>query len=218
MSHFPPVLASASPRRRELLRLLNLSFEIAPTNVDETPQPNETAPELVARLSQLKANAARKQFPNATVISADTDVELDHRILGKPRDAMEATAMLNNLRGRVHSVYGGLTLADARGRMTQVTHTRVWMRNYSDAEIKSYVATGDPLDKAAAYAVQHQAFRPVERVEGCFANVMGLALCRLYQMLASSRAMPAPEIECHWHPEENCTVEQMVAEGVVVGH
>ncbi len=226
MSHPRFLLASASPRRRELLRLLNLPFEVLPTDIDETPQPLETPTSLVMRLSRLKAKAARSHYPDMTVIAADTDVELDGAILGKPRDRQEARSMLRALRGRAHTVHGGITLAapnlalppGARGGgETFVVHTRVWMRDYSEAEIEAYVATGDPLDKAAAYAVQHHVFRPVARVEGCFANVMGLALCRLHNALALHYPLREPCLECHLHPDTDCTVARLVAEGKIAG-
>jgi septum formation protein len=262
MSQVKLLLASGSPRRRELLRLLNLPFEVSNTNIDETQIPGEKAEDLVGRLSRLKAETARVQFPDFIVIAADTDVELDGVILGKPRDQKDARIMLRALRGRDHIVYGGMTISfpvvpqrdsfysnpnevsgnkgpaipsngmasesrDVRGRIdsknqdvgkvTLVVQTRVWMRNYSDSEIEAYVATGDPLDKAAAYAVQHHLFRPVARVEGCFANVMGLALCRLWNALAETCSLPAPCLVCHLHPGEDCTVPGLVAEGVIAG-
>ena len=208
------------------MRLLNVPFEVATTDVDETPLQGETATDLVARLSRAKAEAAHALYPDRIVIAADTDGELDWAILGKPRDRQDARAMLRALRGREHIVHGGITIAHPtlpplgngrRGRDTFVVHTRVWMRNYSDAELEAYVATGDPLDKAAAYAVQHRLFRPVERVEGCFANVMGMALCRLRNALVADYPLPDPCLECHLHPGEGCSVVRLVAEGTVAG-
>lgn len=204
------VLASASPRRRELLRLLKIEFSSISTDTDESRVPNESAPAMVERLSHLKADAALDQFPDALVIAADTDVELDGAILGKPRDPADARAMLESLRNRAHNVFTGLTIAEGSSRETEVAHTRVFMRDYTDAEIENYIAGGDPFDKAAGYAVQHQNFRPVARVEGCFANVMGLPLCRLHHALSRHINMPAPTLHCINHPEQNCTVEQTV--------
>ena len=200
------ILASASPRRRELLKLLDIEFESVSTNTDEARSENESAPAMVERLSHLKANAAREIFPGALIIAADTDVELDGAILGKPRDANEARAMLNALRNRAHNVFTGLTIADENARETELVHSRVFMRDYADAEIDAYIASGDPFDKAAGYAVQHKNFRPVARVEGCFANVMGLPLCRLYHALARHIEMPAPRLACIAHPEMNCSL------------
>jgi septum formation protein len=98
-----------------------------------------------------------------------------------------------------------------------VVHTRVWMRNYSDAEIEAYVATDDPLDKAAAYAVQHRVFQPVALAEGCFANVMGLALCHLHNALSEHYPLPEPAFECHLHPDKDCTIARLVAEWKIAG-
>ncbi len=206
------LLASASPRRRELLKWLDIEFESISTNTDEARVANESAPVMVERLSRLKALAAHQQFPDALIVAADTDVELDGNILGKPRDADDARAMLNALRNRAHNVFTGLTLADNDARETELVHSRVLMRDYSDAEMDAYIASGDPFDKAAGYAVQHEGFRPVARVEGCFANVMGLPLCRLYHALARHVEMAEPKLECILHPEENCSVERLILE------
>lgn len=212
------LLASASPRRRELLKLLDIDFESISTNAEETRVENESAPAMVERLSRLKANAAHENFSDALIIAADTDVELDGAILGKPRDADEAREMLHALRGRAHNVFTGFTLADEHARETELVHSRVFMRDHSDAEIDAYIASGDPFDKAAGYAVQHRAFQPIARVEGCFANVMGLPLCRLYHALARHIEMPAPRLECVAHPEQNCSVEVLVLDAVTGHH
>lgn len=204
------LLASASPRRRELLRLLNIEFSSISTDTDEARLDSESAPALVERLARRKADAAHRQFPDALIIAADTDVELDDAILGKPRDAADARAMLQSLRNRAHNVFTGLIVADGSSRESELVHTRVFMRDYTDMEIERYIASGDPFDKAAGYAVQHQGFRPVARVEGCFANVMGLPLCRLYHALTRHIAMPAPTLPCINHPERDCTIEQHI--------
>jgi MAF protein len=204
------VLASASPRRRELLGFLGVPFDCIAPHADESPEPGESAPALVVRLSRLKAAAARRECPHALVIACDTDGELDSTILGKPRDAEHALAMLAALRGRAHSVYTAFTVSGEDIIETEVVRSLVWMRDYSDAEIDAYVESGDPLDKAASYGVQHPGFRPVARVEGCFANVMGLPLCRLYHALARHIDLPPPQLECIHHPETNCSVEKLV--------
>ncbi|MGB8646860.1 MAG: Maf family protein [Anaerolineae bacterium] len=215
------LLASASPRRRALLRLLNIPYAVCSTDIDETPLPSETAPEMVTRLSRRKAETARGDNRDALIIACDTTVELDGQIYGKPTDPDDARRILRTLRGRAHSVYGGVTVAfpPSMGQEfeTFVVRTRVWMRNYTEAEIEAYVSSGDPMDKAAAYAVQHPLFRPVERMDGCFANVMGLSLCRLHSTLAPHVSMPQPDIECYLHLEENCTVARLVAAGAVAG-
>jgi septum formation protein len=178
------LLASSSPRRRELLALLDLPFSVVVADVDETDGDGESPQAMVQRLSQAKALAVVAQHPRGLVVAADTTVALDGASLGKPSDAAEATAMLCALRGRPHQVYSGLTVAQDRQTITQLAESEVWMRNYSDQEIAHYVASGDPLDKAGAYAVQHAGFHPAERVEGCFASVMGFPLCHLARTLA----------------------------------
>lgn len=209
------LLASASPRRRELLKQLGIEFSSIATNADETPSANESAPDMVARLSHLKARAAQSQFPDALIIAADTDVELvaadgSHTILGKPRDAADARAMLKSLRDRAHNVFTGFSIADGEICETEIVHTRVFMRAYSDAEMEAYIGSGDPFDKAAGYAVQHPDFQPVAHVNGCFANVMGMPLCRLYHALERHTPMPAPQLECIRHSERDYSVEKMV--------
>jgi len=178
------LLASASPRRRELLSLLGLSFSVVVADVDETDGDGESPQAMVQRLSRAKALAVVARYPHALVIAADTTVALDGESLGKPADAVEATAMLLALRGRPHQVYSGLTVAQGDQTLTDLAESEVRMRDYSDKEIARYVASGDPLDKAGAYAVQHAGFHPAGRVEGCFASVMGLPLCHLARTLA----------------------------------
>jgi septum formation protein len=185
------LLASQSPRRRELLALLGLPFETAAPDVDESPQASEPPPALAARLSQAKARACsgwnRSIAGNAhaVVIACDTIVALERLVLGKPRDEAEAAEMLRQLRGRPHSVYTAVTLLEeaADRAVTDVAETQVVMRPYTDAELTAYVASGDPMDKAGAYAIQHSSFHPVSKVRGCYANVMGLPLCHLTRSL-----------------------------------
>jgi len=189
------LLASQSPRRRELLALLGLPFETTVTDVDEEPRAGESPAALVTRLSQAKARAAAAHA-NAAIVACDTVVALDGEILGKPRDEDEATAMLRRLRGRPHVVYSGIALLETpTGReATMVSETQLAMRAYSDAEIAAYVASGDPLDKAGAYAIQHRDFSPVERVEGCYASVMGLPLCHLVRALRRLGLTPPTDV------------------------
>ncbi len=214
---FPPVvLASTSPRRRELIRLLRLSVETISVDVDETPRPNESPEDLVRRLCRGKAEEGAAARPDALIIAADTVVALESApgetaILGKPQDPEDAARMLRLLRNRAHLVYSGLATCLGDHEIVQVVRTTVWMRDYSDAEIEAYVATGDPLDKAAAYAIQHAAFHPVARIDGCYANVMGLPLCHLYHALAEYFTPPEPEIECYRHPDVDCTVPKLLA-------
>jgi septum formation protein len=197
----PIILASASPRRREFFELLELSFVVRSAEVDETPRPGETPDVLVARLSATKAavvaqglgaSVAELEEKRAEgvesnlVVAADTVVVLEGEVLGKPGDADHAVHMLRRLRDRAHTVYSGVTVADIdSGRAAiQLSTTTVWMRNYSEAELEAYVASGDPLDKAGAYANQHSGFRPVDHIEGCYSGVMGLPLGALADGLA----------------------------------
>jgi septum formation protein len=180
------VLASASPRRRELLGLLGLPFTVHTVEVDETARPGETPEVLVARLSATKAAAVARGLKDGLVVAADTVVALEGEVLGKPRDAAHAAEMLRRLRDRMHAVHSGVTVVDAAsGRATiHLSDTAVWMRDYDDAEIEAYVAGGDPLDKAGAYAIQHAGFRPVASIQGCFTGVVGLPLGALSDGLA----------------------------------
>lgn len=174
------ILASNSPRRKELLALFGLPFEVIPADLDETQQPFESPADYVSRLAVEKARTvAEKQ--TGVVIAADTIVVDGDELLGKPVDEADARCMLERLRGRSHRVYTGIALFDSRsgGAYDAVCLTDVPMRAYSDLEIESYIATGDPMDKAGAYAIQHTGFHPVAGLSGCFASVMGLPLCHL---------------------------------------
>jgi len=179
------ILASASPRRRALITLLGHPVEVLPVEIDESPQPGETPPACAARLARAKVKAARLQAPEALILAADTVVDLEGRILGKPADAEEARAMLRALRGRTHQVHTAVAVHHPlRGETrVEVATARVIMRSYADEEIEAYLATGDPFDKAGAYAVQHPTFRPAAAVVGCYAAVVGLPLCHLARIL-----------------------------------
>ncbi len=184
------ILASGSPRRRELLSALGIAFESIPADVDESALSGETPEMLVCRLSLEKARAVAGVFPEATVIGADTIVVLDQAVLGKPRSETEAVAMLKALRGRRHEVLSAVALCQGASppwlpaaAEVRLNRSHVWMRVYSDEEIAQYVASGDPLDKAGAYAVQHERFRPVARWEGCYAGIVGLPLGEMAALL-----------------------------------
>jgi septum formation protein len=201
----PFILASGSPRRRELLASLGIAFSVIRPDIDENQLPDEPPLAYVRRLSIEKAEAAAARLGAAgAVLAADTVVILaadtlgvdeDGAILGKPADADEARRMLRALRGRTHTVCTALTLlrsgTDAR-RLTELTRTAVTMRAYSDAEIEAYIATGDPFDKAGGYAIQHPVFQPVAHIEGSYTNVVGLPLETLRAMLAAF-GWPLPE-------------------------
>jgi septum formation protein len=180
------VLASNSPRRKHLLGLGGWSFRVEPAQVDENPLPGEDALGYVLRLAQSKAQVvAERSLQEDTIIAADTTVVDEGQILGKPADVFEAESMLRRLRGRQHQVFTALAVArrSADFLATDWCVTHVPMRAYGDEEMYAYIATGDPLDKAGAYAIQHPDFRPVTALEGCFANVMGLPLCHLARIL-----------------------------------
>ncbi len=191
------ILASASPRRQELLRLLGIVFDVRPAAVEERRRPNEPPAALATRLSREKARAVARE-EQGLVLAADTVVALDGQVLGKPRTAAEARTMLQALRGRWHTVYTGVTLVAAwqEDETSWKEHTfvdaaRVHMRSYTDAEIEAYLASGDPFDKAGAYAIQHPDFRPVDAVDGCWATVMGLPVARVLDLLARYGLRPA---------------------------
>jgi MAF protein len=178
------ILASNSPRRRQLIALTRLSFTVSAANVDESTQANESPADYVLRLAETKARAI-KADADQLILAADTTVVDGIEILGKPADEAEAVAMLTRLRGHTHQVYTGVALLRASDGLLlkRLCVTDVPMRDYSDEEIQAYVATGDPLDKAGAYAIQHPEFHPVARMEGCYASVMGLPLCDVVRML-----------------------------------
>jgi septum formation protein len=197
------VLASASPRRRELFALLGLPFVASSADVDEIARAGESPAQLVVRLSATKAATARQNLlesgqlsSDTFVVAADTVVVLDDKILGKPADTTEARQMLRRLRARAHKVYSAVAVTEvSSGRTTiHLDTTTVWMRNYSDAEIEAYVRSGDPLDKAGAYAIQHTGFRPVARLEGCFTGVVGLPLRALVKGLAHFGVTPPVDV------------------------
>jgi septum formation protein len=188
------VLASGSPRRRALLRRLGRPFRVVVPDVDERALPGEDPARHVRRLALAKARAVARRVPAGLVLGADTVVALDGRILGKPRDARDAVLMLSLLSGRTHEVLTGVALVagGARRGPTAVVRTRVTMRPLRAGEIRDYVAGGEPLDKAGAYAIQGGARRFVERVEGSRTNVVGLPLERLEGMLAAWDAPVRP--------------------------
>jgi septum formation protein len=181
------ILASASPRRREILRRAGIACRVRPARVDETPQPGESASRYVRRLAREKAEAVAR--PGELVLGADTVVVIGKsRLLGKPRDEREAARMLRQLSGRMHRVLTGVCLLDAAaGRSrTAVVETRVWFRPLGRAEIAAYVASGEPMDKAGAYAIQGLASKFVERIDGCYFNVMGLPVSWVYRLLKAA--------------------------------
>ncbi|MDP9180292.1 MAG: Maf family protein [Chloroflexota bacterium] len=179
------VLASASPRRRELLALLGVPFDVWPVDIDEDAGRSRD-PQIVARrLARTKAEAARLTEPDAPIIAADTIVSYESTLLGKPRDAGAARRMLKMLRGQTHDVVTAVALMPPgrRSILGRQPLTRVTMRDYTDAEIEAWIARGGPFDRAGAYAIQDADFQPVERYDGCYCNVVGLPLWPLVEML-----------------------------------
>lgn len=192
------VLASGSPRRRELLAELGLVFQVQTADVPEQKRPGEIPAHLAERLAREKAEAvarrlrAEKVTAPTYVIGADTVVVDGISALGKPKNPEDAARMLRRLRGKSHRVITGVAVTNARtGRTVEgASTTRVWLRPLTDPEIADYVASGDPLDKAGAYAIQNRAFHPVEKILGCYSNVVGLPLCTLAQLLGEVGVQP----------------------------
>ena len=178
------ILASASPRRRELLSALGLKFEVRPAQGEEHPEPGLSGGETAKRLSRAKClEIAEDADENAVVIAADTVVCLDDVILGKPADAQDAKRMLRALSGRDHRVFTGVTVSCCGRILSDFEETAVHFRPLSEREIGAYIATGEPLDKAGAYGIQGRASLFVRGIEGDYFNVVGLPLCKLGQML-----------------------------------
>ena len=182
------VLASSSPRRRELLTTLEVPFEATNPDVVETMKDEESPEDTVLRLALTKAKVVAERRPNRPVVGADTLVVLDGQALGKPADAARARQMLMNLRGRVHRVITGVAVIDGvcGSARTALCESRVLMRNYSASEIDQYIASGSPFDKAGGYGVQDCTLNPVSHVDGCRANVIGLPLCTMTRLLKES--------------------------------
>lgn len=176
------LLASQSPRRSELLRNAGIPFRVQPANVDETPLPGETPEAHVRRLALEKASSTPGATPGDLVLGADTVVVVDGEILGKPSDGEDAARMLRLLSGRGHRVITGICL---KGREVILDHdsTNVFFAELTEAEIQEYVATGEPMDKAGAYAIQGRASRFIERIEGSYGNVVGLPVAMVYRHL-----------------------------------
>ena len=181
------ILASASPRRAAILRDAGYHFTVLSSAVDETPYPGESPEDLVLRLAQSKADlAAARSVGPAILIAADTEVVLDGQIFGKPRSSEDARRMLKKLSGRTHTVLTGVALVRLPNveRLTFVESTLVEFAPVSDEEITRYLSTGEPHDKAGAYAIQGYAGRYIPRIAGCYFNVVGLPLARLQHALS----------------------------------
>ncbi len=183
------VLASASPRRSELLSQLVGGFTVIVSGVPEPIDANLTPAENVLSIARAKAGAVAQQVAECLVLAADTDVVLDGEILGKPADEHEASAMLRRLRGRSHEVITAVVLVDTASgsRWEEAVRSVVHINRLSDDEIAAYVATGEPMDKAGGYAIQGEAASMVNSVSGCYTNVVGLPICATKRMLDLAR-------------------------------
>lgn len=179
------ILASNSPRRRELLTQIGLTFTVSPADADESVLPGESPEVYAVRVALEKARIAAERAGEGIVIAADTIVVVGDSILGKPADANEAAGMLALLAGKEHRVVTALAVMDAATArtVTRISVTKVWFRDLTEQEIKNYVATGEPLDKAGAYGIQERGALLVDKIEGCYSNVVGLPLSLLGEML-----------------------------------
>src|SRR6202166_4864547 len=183
------VLASASPRRQELLRNAGFAFEVQPADIPENVLPGEDAKKYAERLAREKALAVSLQHPHDTVLGADTIVAVDGQLLGKPANSADAARMLHLLSGRDHEVITGICLVVKGQPFVASETTRVTVDRITDKEIADYVATGEPMDKAGAYAIQGIASRWIPRIEGDYSNVVGLPVALLYAMLRERGAI-----------------------------
>jgi septum formation protein len=177
------ILASASPRRAQLLVAAGIAFDTVPANVDETPVAGESPTAYVERLALEKARAAVRSHPGRTALGADTTVVLDGHLLGKPVDAADAAAMLARLSGHAHEVLTGVALVGPRGEQVTSAMTRVWVSRMTSEDMAGYVETGEGGDKAGAYAIQGRFSRFIERIEGSYSNVVGLPVALVCDLL-----------------------------------
>ncbi len=212
------LLASSSPRRRQLLSWTGWKFDVLTANVDETPSPEESPSAYVMRLAVSKGKAALALAPAGSIIlAADTDVVEGDSLLGKPAGPEEARAMLRRLRGCTHQVFTAIAvyLPGKPEPLTDLCVSPVPMRNYSDAEIDAYVASGDPMDKAGAYAIQNPEFNPVENFKHCYASVMGLPLCHVVRTMQKGDINPPVDValNCQKNLGYKCPVYEAILQG-----
>lgn len=186
------VLASASPRRSELMGLAGITCAVVPADICEDVLPGEQPAEHVERLSREKAQAVAGKVPGRFFVGSDTVVVLDNRIMGKPKDEAEAFEMLTSLSGRAHEVITGIAVHDVTADtcISQSVTTVVLFKNLSDQEIHAYIATGCPMDKAGAYAIQGGAVHFIRSIRGSYTNVIGLPMTEIYELLQSMGALP----------------------------
>jgi septum formation protein len=215
------LLASNSPRRRQMFAWTGWPFEVYPVDIDESPLPGEKPPAHVSRLACQKAQAAGSlvgqwQF----ILAADTIVAIGNDILGKPADSQDAVAMLRKLRGRVHQVFTAVSILERQTGVQKwdLCISQVPMRMYNDGELEDYVASGDPLDKAGAYAIQNAGFHPVENFSDCYASVAGLPLCHVLRLVKGFGINSVKNIPgvCQDNLPYKCPVYQGILEQVCV--
>jgi len=197
-------------------------FSVSVPQVDEILRPGETADQYVRRLAETKARAAAASaHPEHVIVAADTAVVDGEAILGKPKDMAEAEMMLRQLRGHVHQVYSGIAVLRMHDRrlVSDLCVTNVPMRAYGDDEARTYVLSGDPLDKAGAYAIQHPFFQPVESMSGCYASVMGLPLCHLLRAFRQLEITPSVDVpsNCQTFLRYQCPVSRAILRGEQAG-
>jgi len=207
------ILASASPRRRQLLGLTGWGVIVRPVEVDEAPKPGELAEVMARRLALAKMRATVSiQDVNSVILAADTIVADGDQSLGKPVNTSEAEAMLMNLRGRNHCVYTAIVLTDVSSNREEidVCKTIVPMRDYSQGEVETYILSGEPMDKAGSYGIQDNGFRPVEvgMLKDCYTNVIGLPLCHVVRAMRSFGHPPTVDVPaaCQIFTGFKCTV------------
>ena len=181
----PPILASGSPRRRQWMEALQIPYELWKPDVDETPLPGEDPEAMVERLARAKAEIVAQVNPGRWVIAADTTVAVDHHVLGKPEDVDDAVRMLGLIQGRNHEVHTGLCLRRDAEVHSLVDTAEVYLRPVTEAQARWYASTGEPMDKAGAYAVQGIAALFIDRIEGSFATVMGFPVERFGELTRS---------------------------------
>ncbi len=209
------LLASASPRRSEMLGWLGLPFRKKGAGIDESRRSSESPADYVLRVAREKAlEGAKASLHNEWVLAADTIVVFEDQILGKPLDAADAGRMLRLLGGKTHSVLTAMALLPpgAEKPLEDICRARVLMRSFSDIELEDYLASRDPLDKAGAYAIQNSAFHPVENFKDCFACVVGLPLCHLVRLIRDAKGPCISDVPsiCRQHFCYVCPVSQQI--------
>jgi septum formation protein len=215
-------LASASPRRQEMLKWMDRPFQVLAADIDESTRMNEMPADYVRRLANEKALAAREKIKtDGLIIAADTTVVLGEKIFGKPGDQDEAAAMLKSLRKKEHQVITALVLLDIPddSSTNETCISTIEMRNYSDEEIRAYVISDDPLDKAGAYAIQHPQFNPVTNFQGCYASVMGMPICHLERYLRKHTDYLPVEVSqlCRKFLDYTCPIHLRIMAGENIG-